>query len=176
MSARKVLEARVAGTQGEFPRHPRVEPPTVKSLLHKNPLAPHCVSVNATSQEALKIMAEHDIGAVLVLDGSRLAGIFSERDHARSSLRAAQSAGATPLREAMTPCSVFATPTDSVQKCMSLMSENRLRYLAVQEGKIPIAILALEDLLNEMLAYLDRVFKENEMDQQVASLRGTYSC
>ena len=56
MAARKVLDARVAGTQNEIPRHPRVEPLTVKSFLHKKPSNPNTVTADATLQEALKLM------------------------------------------------------------------------------------------------------------------------
>jgi CBS domain-containing protein len=176
MAARKVLDARVAGTQNEIPRHPRVEPLTVKSFLHKKPSNPNTVTADATLQEALKLMAEHDIGAVPVLDGGRLIGIFFERDYARASLLRPQLGTAMPVREAMTPCSAFATPSDSAQKCLRLMSENRLRFIAVLEDGNLIAMVSREDLLAEMVEYLERVFREHELDQQVALLRGTYSC
>jgi CBS domain-containing protein len=175
-ATRNVLDARVGGTQYEIPRHPRVEPLTVKSVLRKMPSKLHCVSADATSLEALKILAEHDIGAVLVLDGGRLIGIFSERDYARSSIRATELPTAIPLREVVTPCDIFAKLTDSVQECLSLLMENHLRYLPVQEGGNLIAMLSREDFLNEMVAYLERVFKEKELDQQIVFLRGTYSC
>jgi CBS domain-containing protein len=176
MATRKVLNARVAGTQFEIPRHPRVEPLTVKSILQNKPSKLHCVRADATSLEALKLMAEHDIGAVLVLDGGGLIGIFSERDYAHSSIRTTQLTTATPVRELMTSCDVFANLTDSVYKCLSLMSENRLRYLPVQESGNLIAMLSLDDLLNEKVSYLEKVFKESELDQQIIFLRGTYSC
>jgi CBS domain-containing protein len=176
MATRKVLDARVAGTQFEIPRHPRVEPLTVKSLLLKRPSRLHCLSADATSLEALRLMAEHNIGAVLVLDGGRLIGMFSERDYARSSIRAAELAPAMPLHEVMTPCDIFANLTDCVQECLSLMIDNRLRYLPVQDGDNLIAMLSLEEVLKEMVAYLERVFKENELDQQIVYLRGSYSC
>jgi CBS domain-containing protein len=175
-ATRTVLDARVAGTQLDVPRHPRVEPLTVKSVLQKKRSELHCVRADATSLEALKLMAEHDIGAVLVLDGGRLTGIFSERDYARSSIRTTRLATAMPLREVMTSCDIFANLTDSVQRCLSLMIQNRLRYLPVQEGNNLIAMLSLDHLLNERIAYLERVFKENELDQQIVFLRGTYSC
>jgi signal-transduction protein with cAMP-binding, CBS, and nucleotidyltransferase domain len=76
----------------------------------------------------------------------------------------------------MTSCDVFANLADSVQQCLSLMVEKRLRYLPVQEEGNPIALLSFFDLLSEMVAYLERVFKENELDQQIVFLRGTYSC
>lgn len=176
MAFRKVLNARVAGTQFDIPRHPRVEPLTVKSVLRKRPSKLQCISADATSLEALKLMAEHDIGAVLVLDGGRLVGLFSERDYARSSIRATQLPAAMPVREVMTACDVFADLTDSVQTCLSLMIDNGLRYLPVQDGNNLTAMLSLDDFLYEMVANLERVFKENELDQQIVFLRGTYSC
>jgi CBS domain-containing protein len=134
------------------------------------------VSADATSREALKLMAEHDVGAVLVLDGGRVAGIISERDHARNSIEDATSKANVPLRELITSCKIFANPTDSLQDCLNLMIDNHLRYLPVLEDGRPVAMLSLEDCLKEMVAYLERVFKEYGLDQQIVFLRGTYSC
>jgi CBS domain-containing protein len=176
MAIRKVLNARVAGTQFDTPRHPRVEPLTVESVLRKRAPKLHCIGADATSLDALKLMAEHDIGAVPVMDGGRLVGLFSERDYARASIRAAELPTATPLREVMTACNIFAAPNDSVQTCLNLMVDNGLHYLPVRDGDNLIAMLSLEDFLYEMVANLERVFKENELDQQIVFLRGTYSC
>jgi CBS domain-containing protein len=76
----------------------------------------------------------------------------------------------------MASCDISATLTDSVQTCLNLMSENHLRYLPVIEAGHPVALLSLEDFLGAMVAYLERVFKENEVDHRIAFLRGTYSC
>lgn len=176
MTVRKVLDARVAGTQLELPRHPRVEPLTLKSVLQMHPSKPDAVNADATPQEALKIMAENDVGAVLVVDGGRVIGLFSERDYARASHRTAQSLTATPVREMMASCDVIASSTDSVQDCLDLMARERLHYLPVQEGIDLVGMLSLDDLQHEMIAYLERVFKEYEVDQQIVFLRGTYSC
>jgi CBS domain-containing protein len=176
MAIRNMLDARVAGTKDRFPQHPRVERLTVKSVLLGKPSGLHWLSADATSLDALKLMSEHDVGAVLVLDGGRLAGMFCGRDYVHSSVRAPGLAAAIPLRDVMTPCAMFARPTDSVQDCLSLMTHHGWRYLPVQDEGHPIAMVSLEDLLGEMVAYLARVFKENEMDQQIAGLQGTYSC
>lgn len=167
MFAQKVLAARVAGTQFESPRHPRVEPLTVKSVLQQNPSRVHCVDVNATSLDALKIMAEHNIGAVLVSDGGRVVGTFSERDYARASIQATKSSTDIQLREMMTACDIVASLTDSVQACLGLMMENHLRYLPAQGGDNTIALLTFDDLLMGKVAYLEKVFKENEIDRQI---------
>lgn len=176
MPAGKTLEARAKGTQFDVPRHPRVEPLMVRSVLRDKPSELHCVEADAPSLVALRLMAEHNIGSVLVMNGERLGGIFSERDYARVSARVGPLAVTTPVHEAMTPCHVFVTPMDSVQRCLSLMSEEGLRYLPVTEAGEFIALLSADDLLSEMVAHHQRVFKANELDQQILFLRGTYSC
>lgn len=176
MPPMKILEARTTGTQLEVPNHPRVEPLTVSAILKKRPSPIHSVDANALSLDALRLMSEHDIEAVPVLDGGALIGIFSEREHARNSALVEQLAVATPVRDAMVPCNVFAAPTDSAQYCFSLMRENRLRYLPVQDQGTLVAVLSLDDLLSEIVAHHQRVFRASELDQQILFLRGTYSC
>jgi len=163
MAARKVLDARVAGTQSVLPRHPRVEPLTVQSVLQRRPSTPFSVNVSATSLEALTVMAEYDVGAVLVLDGRRVIGVFSERDYSRASTR-------------MHLCDTFASPADSVNDCLNRMTHDGLQHLPVQHNGDIVAMLSLDDLLYEMVAYLERVFKEYAVDQQIVFLSGTYSC
>jgi CBS domain-containing protein len=138
--------------------------------------APQGIRADASEEEALKVMAERDLGAIPVLDDGRFIGIFSERDHARSCKRGTEKGRATTLREVMTPCDGLASLTDSVQDCLCRMREKRMRYLPVQVEGGAIALLSIDDLLGEMVAYLERVCREKELDQQVASLRGTYSC
>ena len=121
-------------------------------------------------------MAEHDAGAVLVLDGGRMIGIFSERDYARTSIQATRLPTAISVREMMTSCNLFARLTDSVHDCLERMAQNRVRYLPVQEGSGFVAMLSLDHLLQETVVYLEKVFRANEMDQQIIFLRGTYSC
>jgi len=126
--------------------------------------------------QALKVMSELDIGAVMVLDGVQIIGIFSERDYVRSSILAAPSPATVAVGEVMTPCAICAYITDSLQHCLKLMLDNRLRYLPILDGGAPIGLLSLEEALREMVTYLEKVFKENEMDGRIANLQGTYSC
>jgi len=121
-------------------------------------------------------MAEHDVGAVLVLDGGRSIGTFSERDYARYSILATQTSTATPLRQVMTASDIFATLDDSAQQCLNLMREKHLRYLPVQGAGTSIALLSFTDLLSETVEHLARIFREIELDQQIVFLQGTYSC
>jgi CBS domain-containing protein len=137
---------------------------------------PQGIRADASTGEALQVMAERDLGALPVLDGGRFIGIFSERDHARSCTRQANEGMTTPVREVMTPCDGLASLTDSVQECLHRMTEKHLRYLPVQVEGGAVALLSIDDLLGEMVTYLERVCREKELDQQVAALRGTYSC
>jgi CBS domain-containing protein len=148
----------------------------VKDVLEGKAAKLQYLQADATCLEALKVMAEDDVEAVLVADSGGSVGIFSERNFARNSIHAKQLPAAILLGQVMIPCNVVANLGDSVQQCITLMNENQLRYLPVREEGNLIAILSLEDLLYEMVSYLERVFKENQLDLQVASLRGTYSC
>ena len=174
--AQRVLDLRVAGRQFENPDHPRVGPFTIGHFRMERPARLYSVKPGTPAQEELRLMAEHDVGAVVVAEDNRPSGIFSERDHARSSARLGASAADLPVREAMTACAVFVEPSDSVQKCVGLMREKSLRCLPVQhEGKL-IAMVSLDDLLAETVAHHERVFKEIELDEQLLFLPGTYSC
>jgi CBS domain-containing protein len=176
MPTTKILEARTTGTQSEVPRHPRVETLTVKSVLKERPSPICCVEADVASLDALKLMAKHDIGAVMVLDGGRAIGIFSEREYVRHSARVAQLAVTAPVHETMMPCDISVTTAASAQECLNLMNEKRLRHLPVQEAGKLIAMLSLDDLLSEIVAHHERVFRASEQDRQILFLRGTYSC
>ncbi len=173
MAAEKVLDERVEGASGGIPGHPRVDPLTVKSFLKVRSPGLNPVSSKAAPLEALKLMAEQDLEAVLVMEDGRVAGTFSTRDYARSQVRAQ---GAQTVLEVMTPCRICASPGDSVRECLALMAENHLRHLPVMEDGKPVALLAREEMLEAMVAYLEQVFKQTALDQRILGLRGTYSC
>ena len=178
MAALTILDERVSGKRSEIPQHRRVELVTVKSVLNKrtSPSTAYFVSGDLTSREALQRMFEYDIRALLVLDSGRVSGIFTEHDYLHHATRVASLGINTPVREVMASCAIFARPTDSAQSCLELMSKNRLRHLPIHDDTGPIAIVALDELHKEMVAYLERVCHETEVDHQVLFLRGTYSC
>jgi len=155
-----------------MPRHPRVEPPSVRSVLQKRPSTLYSVYVSARLPEAVKILSEQDAGAILVLDAGRVVGTFSERNY----VRIVDAATTTRVGEVMESCDIFGALTDSAHACLSRMIEKHVRYLPILEEGNPIALLSREDFLSALLAYLEAVLKENELDGQIASLQGTYSC
>jgi CBS domain-containing protein len=101
--------------------------------------------------EALQLMAEQNIGSVLVMDGERLAGIFSERDYARKGIIEGRKAKSTPVTEVMT-ANVFTVSLDmTIEDCMNLFSSKRVRHLpVVQEGKV-VGLLSIGDIVNAII-------------------------
>jgi CBS domain-containing protein len=100
-----------------------------------------------TVLEALGAMARHDVGAVLVLDGDRLVGIFSERDYARKVVLAGRSSKDSRVDEVMTSQVVCVSPERSIDECMALMTNRRLRHLPIVDHKRVIGIVSIGDLV-----------------------------
>lgn len=176
MTTPGTLDERVTGTKFGIPQHPRVEPLTVRNVLHKRPEKHLFTREESSSLEALRLMSEHDVSAVLVLDGDRISGLFSEHDYLRCLVRDSSTISGTTVREIMTPCHYFARPSDLVQNCLTRMFENKLSYLPVTDESNPAALLPLDVLLKEMVGHLEAIHREILTDQQVMFLRGTYSC
>lgn len=110
------------------------------------------VPPNATVYQALQLMAEKDIGAVLVMEGVRLVGIFSERDYARKVVLQGKTSAGTPIADIMTKRVIVARPNQTVDECMAIMSEKRFRHLPVCEGDSVIGVLSITDLVREQIA------------------------
>ena len=110
---------------------------TIRQFLDHSHRSLYSVRPSATVREALEIMAQHNIGALLVLEGSALAGIFSERDYARKVILFGKTSRETQVREVMTHSVVCVRPTQTVEECMALMTEGRLRHLPVIERVTP---------------------------------------
>lgn len=101
--------------------------------------------------DALQLMAEKNIGAVLVMDGEHLAGIFSERDYARKGIIAGRKAKSTPVTEVMT-ANVFTVTTDmDIEDCMKMFSSKRIRHLPVTENGKVIGLLSIGDIVNAIM-------------------------
>ena len=112
--------------------------------------------------DALVIMADKHIGALLVLEGGNLAGIFSERDYAREVSLKGKSSRSTPVKEVMSTKLITVTPKQTVEECMSLMSGKRIRHLPVLENEKVIGILSIGDLVQETIAEQEQLIKQLE--------------
>ena len=120
---------------------------TANDILKGKGHAVWFVKPTDTVLAALGVMAEHDIGAVLVLDGEKLVGVFSERDYARKVVLAGRSSKESQVREIMTSQVVCVTPDRSVDECMALMTNKRLRHLPVLDHKRVVGIVSIGDLV-----------------------------
>jgi len=101
--------------------------------------------------EAIRVMAEHHIGAVLVMEGEQLLGIASERDYARKVILQGRSSHDTPVALIMSSPVVCVGPHDSVAECMSIMTEKHIRHLPVIEGERVIGVVSIGDLVKELI-------------------------
>jgi CBS domain-containing protein len=110
------------------------------------------VKPDATVYQALQLMAEKDIGAVLVMDGEALVGIFSERDYARKVVLQGKTSAGTPIADIMTRRVVFAKPEQTCEECMAIMSEKRFRHLPVIDGNTVLGVISITDLVREQIA------------------------
>jgi len=110
--------------------------------------------------DALVVLAEYKIGALVVLEGEKLVGIFSERDYAREVVLKGRSSKTTPISDVMTHKVLSAKPGDSVEDAMSLMSEKRIRHLPVVENDKVVGMLSIGDLVKETIAYQQELIKQ----------------
>lgn len=110
------------------------------------------VSPDATVFEALGVMAEKNVGALVVLEGERLAGIFSERDYARKIILLGKASKETRVREIMTAKVLCVSPAQSIEECMALMTEKRIRHLPVLDHKKVVGIISIGDVIKEVIS------------------------
>ncbi|MFT4197740.1 MAG: CBS domain-containing protein [Pseudoxanthomonas sp.] len=124
---------------------------TVRQLLQAKGAEIVAVAPQAPVIEALRVMAEHSIGAVLVMEGRRLAGILSERDYARKVALQGHSSRDTPVADIMTAQLVTVAPDTGIDQCMKLMTERRIRHLPVLEGGEVVGVLSIGDLVKAVI-------------------------
>ena len=112
----------------------------------------YTIAPTAPVLEAIKLMAEKHIGALLVLEGERVAGIVTERDYARKVVLKSRSSADTPVRDIMTAEVMFVRPDQRCEECMALMTDKRLRHLPVMDGDKLIGLVSIGDLVKEVIS------------------------
>lgn len=126
---------------------------TLKQMLAEKhrPLA--VVAPGDSVFHALSVMSENDVGALLVLDGEQLVGIFSERDYARKIILHGKSSKETQVREIMSDKVAYVTPSATVDECMALMTEKHFRHLPILNDDTSVAgIVSIGDLVKETIS------------------------
>lgn len=128
---------------------------TVRQLLESKGSNILAIAPDATVYDALVIMADKHVGALLVMEEGRLVGIFSERDYAREIALKGKTSRDTRVSEAMTPqsCLITVTRDDTVESCMNLVSDKRIRHLPVLEAGHVVGVLSIGDLVKETIAH-----------------------
>ncbi|AVP57440.1 CBS domain-containing protein [Pulveribacter suum] len=143
---------------------------TVAEILKSKPDAQvHSVAPSDSVLTALQRMADKGIGALMVLQGDDIVGIFTERDYARKVVLHGRASGATPVREVMTHAVRFVHPSNSTEQCMALMTENRLRHLpVVEEGRL-IGLVSIGDLVKSVISHQQFIIEQ--MEQYITGAR-----
>jgi len=125
---------------------------SVAQLLKAKGTIIHSVSPNASVLECLELFADKGIGAVPVMEGDRLIGIFTERDYARKVALRGKSSKDLKVQEIMTADVLWVGPERTNEECMALMTEKRVRHLPVMEGGKLIGIISIGDLVKDIIA------------------------
>jgi len=134
---------------------------TVRHLLERKGRTVFCVDPEDPVLEAIRQMADLHVGALLVMKGGELQGIVSERDYARKVILHGRSSAETPVWQIMTAPVLTVTPADTVQACMQLMTERRVRHLPVVEGGRVVGMISIGDLVKTVI---------EEQQQQIEQL------
>ncbi len=120
------------------------------------------VAPETTVFDALQLMANKKVGALLVLEEDSLVGVFSERDYARKVILKGKSSKDTPVRDIMSTKIVCVTPNQSTEECMSLMTEKRVRHLPVMDGEKLIGIISIGDVVKAVIADREDIIEQLE--------------
>ena len=126
---------------------------TISQFLDQSKKPIYSVVPNATVREALVLMAQHNVGAVLVLEGQTLAGIFSERDYARKVALKGKSSNETKVSDVMTAKVITIDTKHSIDQCMQIMTDNHIRHLPIVDDLQVMGLISIGDVVQEMIAY-----------------------
>ena len=140
---------------------------TVRDLLAKKGRDVWSVAPDTSVFDTLKLMAEKEIGAVLVLVGGKVAGIFSERDYARQVILKGKASKDTPVRDVMTTRVVFVAPDQDIEECMALMTDKRCRHLPVMEEGELVGLISIGDVVKAVIS--EKQFLIEQLEHYITS-------
>lgn len=140
---------------------------TVRQLLASKTPEIHAIDPDAPVIDAIKLMADKRIGAVLVMQGGRLAGILSERDYARKIVLQGRSSADTPVSDIMTGDVVTIGLHDTADHCMQIVTESRIRHLPVVENDTVVGLISIGDLVKAVIE--DQQLELDQLQRYIAS-------
>ena len=125
---------------------------TISEILNHKGITVWSISPDATVYEAILMMAEKNVGALLVTENNKLVGIISERDYSRKVIVKGKSSKTTAVREILSSHVIHVSPSQTVEECMRLMTDHRCRHLPVLEGDRIVGIISIGDLVNWIIS------------------------
>ncbi len=135
---------------------------SIRSIVKSKGSTVHSIGPDTSVFEALKAMAEANVGALLVMDGDRLAGIVSERDYARKVILKGRSSLDTSVADIMSTRVICARPDQSVEECMGMMTAKAVRHLPVLENKEVVGIVSIGDLVKAIIGEQQHIIEQLE--------------
>jgi CBS domain-containing protein len=135
---------------------------SVRQLLQAKGREVYSITPDARVFDALKLMADRDVGALVVQEGGRVAGIISERDYARKVILQGKSSHDITVRDIMTSKVITVSPDQTVEECMALMTGKRIRHLPVMEAGRLAGLLSIGDLVKEVIAEQEQTIRQLE--------------
>ena len=120
------------------------------------------VSPDTSVSHALELMAEKNVGALVIEDSGQVLGIFSERDYARKAIETPDFTLAAPVKDFMSSPVYFITPNQTIEECIALMTEKRFRHLPVMEGQKMVGLISIGDVVKQTLSEMDVTIKDLE--------------
>ncbi|HRC59881.1 CBS domain containing membrane protein [Candidatus Propionivibrio aalborgensis] len=141
---------------------------TLKQLIESKSKKLATVSPKDTVLHALEVMAQYDVGALIVLDGQRLAGMFSERDYARKVILQGKVSVYTKVGDIMTDKVISVTMNHTIEQCLAIMSEKHFRHLPVLDDEgLVVGIISIGDMVKEMIS--QQQFIINQLESYISS-------
>lgn len=133
---------------------------TVQVLLRGRDLAVWTISPDDTVYHALQVMADKNVGALPVTEGEKLVGIFSERDYARKVILYGRSSKELLVKEIMSTRVAYVEPHQTIQNCMALMTELRIRHLPVLQGEKLVGMISMRDVVEDIISEQDFLIEQ----------------
>ena len=139
-------------------------------LASKREQAVQTIAPSASVYDAVKLMAEKRIGALLVMEGEKVAGIITERDYARKIVLMGRSSKETPVRDIMTSAVMHVRPDQTNEECMALMTDKRVRHLPVMEDGKLVGLISIGDLVKDIIS--EQKFIIDQLEHYIKGDRG----
>jgi CBS domain-containing protein len=138
---------------------------SLSRVLGAKPAGAQAVTPDTSIRDALQLMAQKDIGFLLVLDAGKPVGVLSERDYARKVVLHGKASSETPVQDVMTREVVSVTLAHTIPQCMALMNQHGLRHLPVMDGATVVGVLSIRDLLKEIVEHHERLIRNLELEK-----------